>query len=102
LNTVAVPNYSLIQQNLNIEKGELTYLRESDNSPQDNKTDKNIEKTVKQVQQYPTPQDTPKPAQLGGQDQDEELNKPHELSRLYYTLSDISSTFNPANIIEEP
>jgi len=69
----------------------LTYLGEPEDSPQDGKTNENIENIVEQVQQYPTPRDTPERARLGGQDQDKEPSRPHHTPRNICTpdLADI-------------
>ena len=59
LYTIAVPNHLSIQQNLNIEEGELTCLREFKDSPQSDETGRDIKDIVEQVQQYLTLAETP-------------------------------------------
>ena len=89
LDTVAVPDYLSIWQNLDIEEGELTYFREPKNSPQGNETDKNIEDAVKQVQQCPISEETPKPIQ-------------EEPARQQHSSWEIIGDLDSTNIIDGP
>ena len=73
----------------------MTYLGEPENSPQSDKTSGDIKEIVKQVQQYPTPAETPEPTQ-------EEAYNREEPARQQHTLQEIISDFNSANIVESP